>query len=75
MERGRSHRWQFRRQIRDGENGFLVETIDQTAERIVQVLKNPSLRQRIGERARETVRENFLMSRLVEDWIDVLSTF
>jgi trehalose synthase len=65
----------IRRQIRDGENGFLVETIDQTAERIVQVLKNPRLRQRIGRRARETVRENFLMSRLVEDWIDVLSTF
>jgi trehalose synthase len=65
----------IRRQIRDGENGFLVETIDQTAERIVQVLKNPRLRQRIGRRARETVRENFLMSRLVEDWIDVLWTF
>lgn len=65
----------IRRQIRDGENGFLVETIDQTAERIVQVLKDRRLRQRIGERARDTVRENFLMSRLVEDWIDVLSMF
>jgi trehalose synthase len=65
----------IRRQISDGENGFLVDMVDQTAERIVQVLKDQRLRHRIGKRARETVRENFLMSRLVEDWIDVLSTF
>jgi hypothetical protein len=26
-----------------------------------------------GARAGETVRDNFLMSRLVEDWIEVLS--
>jgi len=63
----------IRRQIQDGENGFLVDTVDQAAERIVQVLKNPRLRQQLGARARETVRENFLMSRLVEDWVDLLS--
>jgi trehalose synthase len=61
-------------QIRDGENGFLVDTIDQAAERIVQVLKDPGLRQRLGARAKDTVRENFLMSRLVEDWVDLLSS-
>jgi trehalose synthase len=63
----------IKRQIRDGENGFLVDTVDQAAERIVQLLKDSGLRQRLGARARETVRENFLMSRLVEDWIDLLS--
>jgi trehalose synthase len=65
----------IRRQIRDGQNGFLVGSIDQAAERIVQILKNSRLRQQFGARARETVRDNFLMSRLVEDWIDVLSVF
>jgi trehalose synthase len=63
----------IKHQIWDGENGFLVNTIDQAAERIVQVLKDPQLRQRLGARARETVCENFLMSRLVEDWVDLLS--
>ena len=63
----------IKRQIRDGENGFLVDTIDQAADRIVQILKDPGLRQRLGARAKETVRENFLMSRLVEDWVDLLS--
>jgi trehalose synthase len=64
----------IRRQISDGDNGFLVSTIDQAAERIVQLLKDPALRHRLGERARETVRENFLMSRLFEDWVDLLGT-
>jgi trehalose synthase len=63
----------IRRQIRDGENGFLVQTVDQAAERIAQVLKDPGLRERIGTSARESVRQNFLMSRLLEDWLDVLA--
>jgi len=65
----------IRRQIRDGENGFLVNSIDETAERIVQLLQDPGLRQRIGTRARESVRENFLMSRLLEDWLDVIALY
>jgi trehalose synthase len=63
----------IRRQIKDGENGFLVDSVEQAAERIVQLLKDAQLRERLGSRARETVRNNFLMSRLVEDWIDLLA--
>jgi trehalose synthase len=62
-------------QIRDGNNGFLVSTVDQAADRIVQLLQNPRLRQRLGASARETVRENFLMSRLLEDWLDLLASY
>jgi trehalose synthase len=65
----------IRRQIIDGENGFLVNTIDETAERITQILKEPALRERLGSRARETVRERFLMSRLLEDWLDLLVAY
>jgi trehalose synthase len=61
----------IRRQIVDGQNGFLVDSVDQAAERIVQLLKDPALRRQLGKRAKETVRENFLMSRLLEDWIDL----
>lgn len=63
----------IRRQIRDGENGFLVDTIEQTAACIVQLLRAPALREKIGAAARETVRQNFLLSRLAEDWIDLLA--
>jgi len=63
----------IRRQIKDGENGFLVDSVEQAAERIIQLLKDPRLREGLGSRAKETVRKNFLMSRLVEDWIDLLA--
>ncbi len=62
----------IRHQITDGENGFLVSTVDQAADRMVQLLKDPQLRQRLGARAKDTVREKFLMSRLLEDWLDLL---
>jgi trehalose synthase len=65
----------IRRQIIDGENGFLVTTTDQAAERIVQVLRDPGLRERVGSRAKETVREKYLMSRLLEDWLDLLAEY
>ena len=65
----------IRHQIRDGENGFLVDSVDKTAERIVQLLQDPDLRRRLGAMARETVRQNYLMSRLLEDWLDLLAGY
>ena len=50
-----------------------MNSVDEAAERIVQVLKDARLRERLGRRAKETVRERFLMSRLIEDWIDLLA--
>jgi len=65
----------IRHQIKDGWNGFLVKTPDQAAARMVQLLKNPGLREQVGSRAKESVRQNFLMSRLLEDWLDLLSKY
>ncbi|GHD52503.1 glycosyl transferase family 1 [Thalassobaculum fulvum] len=65
----------IRHQIEDGVSGFLVETVEQAAERIVQVLKDPDLGRRLGEAGRESVRERFLMTRLMEDWIDLIGAF
>jgi trehalose synthase len=64
----------IRLQITDGVNGFLVNTVDEAAQRIVQLLRDPRLRSQFGSRAKQTVRERFLMSRLAEEWIDLLST-
>ncbi|MCW5622050.1 MAG: glycosyltransferase [Burkholderiales bacterium] len=65
----------IRHQIQDGANGFLVSSVTEAAERIVQLLEDPTLRQRIGQAAKETVRERFLMSRLAEQYLDILSDF
>jgi len=62
-------------QIEDGVNGFLVESVEQAADRIVRILKDPALRETLGEKAKETVRTRFLMTRLMDDWLDLISSF
>jgi trehalose synthase len=65
----------IRRQIDNGKNGLLVASVDEAAERIVQLLLDRSLRRQLGNRAKEKVRETFLLSRLLEDWLDLLARY
>jgi len=61
-------------QIADGTNGFLVDPRDTEgfAERIVRVLRDPELAHHLGEEGRRTVRERFLITRLMLDYLDLL---
>src|SRR4051794_379027 len=65
----------IRHQIKDEWNGFLVSSPDEAAARMVQLLRDRGLRKQIGSRAKESVRQNFLMSRLLEDWLDLLAKY
>lgn len=65
----------IRYQIKDGVNGFLVSSVEETAKRIVQIVKNKELREQMGERARESVKKNFLLTRLFEQYLDLFSSF
>jgi trehalose synthase len=65
----------IRYQIRDGENGFLVSSVEEAAERLVQLLKDEKLRSQLGDAARESVRSNFLLSRYLENWLDLFRSF
>ncbi len=56
-------------QIEDGKNGFWVSTPKEAAKRIIQLIKNPELREKLGTVAKETVREKFLMPRLLRDYL------
>lgn len=62
-------------QITDGENGFLVNSVPEAAERILDLLRNPRLRERMGANGRESVRQHFLLSRYLEDWMDLIASF
>ena len=62
-------------QIRDGYNGYLVSIVNEAADRLVKLLKDAKLREEMGKRARATVMEQFLMSRLLEEDIDLLNGF
>jgi len=61
-------------QITNEENGILVSSVEETAERIVQLLRDGDFADRIGSNARTTVTEKFLMIRLLEDELDVLAS-
>ena len=65
----------IRYQIEDGINGFLVSSFEQAATRIVQLLKDKKLRDQMGEKARDTVREKFLLPRYVEQYLDLFAEF
>ncbi len=63
----------IRYQIEDGVNGFLVSSIEETAKRIVQLVDDKELRDEMGHKARETVRENFLLTRYLEQYLDLFA--
>jgi trehalose synthase len=65
----------IRYQIEDGVNGFLVSTVQEAADRIVQLVNNKDLRLRLGQKARETVRERFLLTRYLEQYLDLFNSF
>jgi trehalose synthase len=61
----------IRYQIEDGVNGFLVSSIEETAKRIVELINDTKLRNEMGRKARETVRKNFLLTRYLEQYLDL----
>jgi trehalose synthase len=65
----------IRYQIEDGVDGFLVSSNEEAAERIVRLLKDEKLGEEMGRRARETVREKFLLTRYAEEYLDLFGTF
>jgi trehalose synthase len=62
-------------QIQDGKNGFLVSSVDETAGRITQLLKNKQLRIQLGKNAKETVRKKFLLPVYMEKYLDLFNSF
>jgi trehalose synthase len=61
-------------QIVHGVTGFLVHSIEGAAFRIRQLLNNTPMAQQMGERAREYVRQNFLITRQIRDYLAVWHT-
>ena len=61
----------IRYQIEDGVNGFLVSSVEETTRRIVELVNDKKLRDEMGRQARETVRKNFLLTRYLEQCLDL----
>ncbi|MBW1690963.1 MAG: glycosyltransferase [Deltaproteobacteria bacterium] len=62
-------------QIKDGENGFLLDFEDTQgfADKIITVLKEPALAVEMGRKGHEHVKSKFLITRLLIDYLDLLA--
>jgi trehalose synthase len=56
-------------QVIDGMTGFLVHSVEGAATRITQLLGDRRLRERMGENGYQHVRQNFLVTRHVRDYV------
>ena len=65
----------IRYQIEDGINGFLVSSTEEAAHRIVQLIQDRELRKEMGRKAKESVRQRFLLTRYLEQYLDLLGSF
>ena len=56
-------------QIIDGETGYLVNTVEECAGRVLHLLRNPEKAEEMGRRGREAVRRQFLITRNLRDYL------
>jgi trehalose synthase len=60
-------------QIEDGVTGYLVASVEQCAERALNILQDPSLGKFLGRRGKEHVRAHFLMPRYLRDYLKIFT--
>jgi trehalose synthase len=53
-------------QIDDGVNGYLVNTVEECAEKVLTLLRNPVLAEEMREAAREKVKKEFLVTKNIQ---------
>jgi trehalose synthase len=61
-------------QIVDGDNGYLVGSVEECAKRTIDLLQQPDTADAMGANGREWVREHFLATRELEDWLSLFAT-
>ncbi|MDF2701582.1 MAG: glycosyl transferase, group 1 [Rubrobacteraceae bacterium] len=54
-------------QVQGGAGGFLVDSVEECAEKTLRLLRNPEEGETLGARGRELVRSRFLLTRLIAD--------
>lgn len=56
-------------QVQHGHNGLLVHSIDGATHAVKHLLNNPDYAKRLGENGREHVRQNFLLTRHLQEYL------
>jgi trehalose synthase len=57
----------------DGKTGFLVNSVEACADRMLYLLENPGESENMGEAAREHVRRHFLSTRHLVDYLQLFN--
>jgi trehalose synthase len=60
-------------QVIDGKTGFLVDSIEDCAEKTLELLQNPQLNNEMGQAGREHVRKNYLITRHLRDYLNLFA--
>ncbi|MBJ7332351.1 MAG: glycosyltransferase [Solirubrobacteraceae bacterium] len=60
-------------QVEDGVSGYLVESVEQCAERALGILRDPALGKALGRRGKEHVRKHFLTPRYLRDYLKIFT--
>jgi trehalose synthase len=61
-------------QIINGKNGYLIENTQDCAKKVIKIMENPRLRKKMGKYGREHVRKNFLITRHLQDYINLFNS-
>jgi trehalose synthase len=65
----------IKHQIQDGENGYLVSSVEEAADRMVELVKNQDLCDKMGKKARDSVKKKYLMIHYLEKYLDLFGSF
>jgi len=55
-------------------SNYLVDSVEECAEKIIYLLENPAVSQRLGKEGKNIVTQNFLMPRLIRDELTLIKS-
>jgi trehalose synthase len=64
----------IRLQVEDGVTGYLVSSLEDCTQRLVELLRDEDLRARMGRAGRDRVRQHFLTLRELTDYVTLLAS-
>lgn len=62
-------------QVINNKTGYLVNTPEQAAKKCMQLIKNPHLRDKLGEAGRKHILKNFLITKELEEYIRIIPKY
>ncbi len=60
-------------QVIDGVTGYLARDVDEAAKYVVHLIRNPKVRKELGENGYRHVKENFIITRHLENYLKIFA--